>query len=56
MECYCGARILQGEQVVSPPVLCQKGILAAPLIAKLVLAPVLGVSSGLPSCQHGCMD
>ena len=45
-EVYSGPRLLQAEQVTSRPVHCQKGILAgcpvAPLIAKLVLAPVIG--------------
>ena len=40
-----GPRMLQAEQVTSRPVHCQKGILAgcpvAPLIAKLVLPPVI---------------
>ena len=45
-EVYSGPRLLQAEQVTSRPVHCQRGILAgcpvAPLIAKLVLAPVIG--------------
>ena len=45
-EVYTGPRLLQAEQVTSRPVTCSKGILAgcpaAPLVAKLILAPVLG--------------
>ena len=45
-EVYSGPRLLQAEQVTSRPVTCSKGILAgcpaAPLVAKLILAPVLG--------------
>ena len=45
-EVYTGPRLLQAEQVTSKPVICSKGILAgcpaAPLVAKLILAPVLG--------------
>ena len=44
-EVYSGPRLLQAEQVTSSPVHCRKGILAgcpmAPLVAKLVLAPVI---------------
>ena len=44
-EVYSGPRLLQAEQVTSSPVHCKKGILAgcpmAPLVAKLVLAPVI---------------
>ena len=44
-EVYSGPRMLQAEQVTSRPVHCERGILAgcpvAPLIAKLVLAPVI---------------
>ena len=44
-ELYSGPRLLQAEQVTSTAVHCKKGILAgcpmAPLVAKLVLAPVL---------------
>ena len=44
-EVYSGPRLLQAEQITSKPVHCSKGILAgcpvAPLIAKLVLGPVI---------------
>ena len=44
-EIYSGPRLLQAEQVTSGAVFCKKGILAgcpiAPLVAKLVLAPVI---------------
>ena len=44
-EVYSGPRMLQAEQVTSSPVHCKRGILAgcpmAPLVAKLVLAPVI---------------
>ena len=44
-EVYSGPRMLQAEQVASSPVHCKRGILAgcpmAPLVAKLVLAPVI---------------
>ena len=44
-EIYSGPRLLQAEQVTSSPVHCRKGILAgcpmAPLVAKIVLAPVI---------------
>ena len=44
-EVYSGPRLLQAEQITSTPVHCSKGILAgcpvAPLIAKLVLGPVI---------------
>ena len=44
-EVYTGPRLLQAEQVTSSAVHCESGMLAgcpaAPLVAKLVLAPVL---------------
>ena len=44
-EVYSGPRLLQAEGVTSSPVHCRKGMLAgcpaAPLVAKIVLAPVL---------------
>ena len=44
-EVYSGPRLLQAEGVTSSPVHCERGMLAgcpaAPLVAKLVLAPVL---------------
>ena len=42
---HAGPRMLEAEQVTSSPVHCKRGILAgcpmAPLVAKLVLAPVI---------------
>ena len=44
-EVYSGPRLLQAEGITSSPVHCQRGMLAgcpaAPLVAKLILAPVM---------------